>query len=88
MAKNRRKVVKVHTSDDEEEVADNGEVTDDSFRNANLSLMPEDTDNVKLAAVMPQMNVKAEMQPSNLKVVNRPLVALNRVQANLKDGDL
>ena len=81
-------MVKVHTSDDEEEVADNGEVTDDSFRNANLSLMPEDTDNVKLAAVMPQMNVKAEMQPSNLKVVNRPLVALNRVQANLKDGDL
>ena len=34
-------------------------VTDDSFRNANLSLMPEDSGTAKNAATMPEMKVKA-----------------------------
>ncbi len=67
---------------------DEGDVTDDSFRNPNLTMMPEDADNAKLAANMPEMKVKAEMQPTNMKIVNRPAGAYNRVQANLKDGDL
>jgi hypothetical protein len=46
MPRQRRKVMKVHTSDDDE---DSDGVTDDSFQNTNLSLMPEDTDNAKLA---------------------------------------
>ena len=28
------------------------------------------------------------MQANNMKVVNKPLVPVNRVQANLRDGDL
>ena len=62
-------------------------MTDDSFRNTNVSLMPEDVDNVKLAASLPNMNVKIAMNPNGLKVVNRPPM-MNKVQANLKDGDL
>ena len=35
------------------------------------------------------MNVKGgTMQANNMKVVNKPLVPVNRVQANLRDGDL
>ena len=51
--------------------------------------MPEDTENAKMAGTLPNMNVKeGAMIANNMKVVNRPLVPLNRVQANLKDGDL
>lgn len=76
MAKNRRRgVIKVDASS----VEDDGDVTDDSFRNANLSLMPEDTDSSKLAAALPETKVKAEMQPTNMKIVNRPLMPMNRV---------
>ena len=50
--------------------------------------MPNESEGVKTAANLPEMRVKQEMQPVNLKVVNRPLASLNRVQANLKDGDL
>ena len=67
---------------------DDGDVTDESFRNANMSLMPDEVDDSKMAAVMPNMKIKAEMQPATLKVLNRPLSSLNKVQANLKDGDL
>ena len=67
---------------------DEGDVTDDSFKNANLSLMPEDMAASKLAAALPETKVKAEIQPNNLKVVNRPLMPLNHVQSNLQDGDL
>ena len=65
-----------------------GDVTDDSFRCANLSLMPEDADNAALANVLPAMKIKAELQPSKLKLVNMPMMPLNRVQRNLQDGDL
>ena len=46
MPRKRRKVITVHTSDDDE---DSDVATDDSFQNTNLSLMPEDSDNTKLA---------------------------------------
>ena len=69
-------------------VEDDGDVTDDSFKNANLSLMPEDMAASKLAAALPETVVKAELQPKNLKIVNRPLMPLNHVQSNLQDGDL
>ena len=54
---------------------DEGDVSDESFRHANVSLMPEENDNNKMAAALPQMNVKTEMMqpPSYLKVVNRPI---------------
>ena len=81
MAENRR-------NQREEDFTDDGDVTDDSFRNANLSLMPEDADNARLANVLPAMKIKAELQPSKHKMVNMPMMPLNRVQRNLQDGDL
>ena len=47
-------------------------MTDDSFKNANVSLMPGE-DNTKMAATLPQMEVKGEMQPKHFKLVNRPV---------------
>ena len=87
MAKNRRKKV-INVDVEAASVEDDGEVTDDSFKNANLSLMPEDMAASKLAAALPETKVKAEIQPTNLKIVNRPLMPLNHVQSNLQDGDL
>ena len=46
------------------------DVTDDSFKNTNLSLMPEDVDNSKLAAALPETKAKIGMQAKNLKIVN------------------
>ena len=83
VVKNRRSKVVGGSSQ-----VDDGDVTDESFRNANLSLMPDEVDDSKMAAAMPNMKIKAEMQPATLKVLNRPLSSLNKVQANLKDGDL
>ena len=58
MAKNRRKkVINVDVASAE----DDGDVTDDSFKNANLSLMPEDMHASKLAAALPETKVKAEI---------------------------
>lgn len=80
---NKPRKVKIHTSDDEKSDDD---VTDDSFRNPNVSLMPEDVD-AKLAASLPNMNIKGAMKPNSMKVVNKPF-PMNKIQANLKDGDL
>ena len=75
MPKKRRKVIKIHTSDDEDD-----DVTDDSFKNTNLSLMPEDAENAKMAGTLPNMIVKeGAMTANNMKVVNRPLVPMNKV---------
>ena len=65
---------------------DDGDVTDDSFRNPNLSIIPEDA-STKMAAALPETRVKAGMQPNSLKIVNRRNPQ-NRVQANLQEGDL
>ena len=78
VAKNRRKKV-INVDVEAASADDDGDVTDDSFRNANLSLMPEDMAASKLAAALPETKVKAEMQPTNLKIVNRPLMPLNHV---------
>ena len=51
-------------------------------------MMPEDADNAKLAANMPAMKVKTEMKPTHMKIVNKQAGAFNKVQANLRDGDL
>lgn len=59
VAKNRRK--KVINVELDSAADDDGEVTDDSFRNANLSLMPEDMGASKLAAALPETVVKAEL---------------------------
>ena len=69
-----RKVAKIHTSDDE----DDDDVTDDSFKNPNVSLMPEDVENVKLAASLPNMTIKGAMQPKTMKIVNKPFT-MNRI---------
>ena len=75
MPKKRRKVIKIHTSDDEDD-----DVTDDSFKNTNLSLMPEDAENAKMAGTLPNMIVKeGAMTANNMKVVNRLLVPMNKV---------
>ena len=65
-----------------------GSVTDDSFKNTNLSLMPEDVDNTKLAAALPETKAKVGMQAKNLKIVNKPAGYQSRVQMNIQDGDL
>ena len=63
------------------------DVTEDSFRSPNLSFSPEET-NMKMAAKLPETRVKAGMQPTNqLKIVGRRM-PMNRVQSNLRDGDL
>ena len=73
----RRKVPKVHTDEDDDEDDD---VTDDSFKNTNVSLMPEDTEPTKLAASLPEMEIKRRMQPpSTLKIVNRSPLAINKM---------
>ena len=78
VAKNRRKKV-INVDIEAAPADDDDDVTDDSFKNANLSLMPQDTAASMLAAALPETKVKAEIQPTNLKVVNRPLLPLNHV---------
>jgi len=56
-------------------------VTDDSFRNPNLSIIPDDT-STKMAATLPETRIKSGMQEMTLKIVNRRN-PLNKVQANL-----
>lgn len=53
-------------------------MTDDSFKNPNVSLMPEDVESVKLAASLPNMNIKGAMQPKSMKVVNKPFL-MNKI---------
>lgn len=50
-------------------VADDGDVTDESFRNPNLS-MPADEIESSTMATLPNMKVKAVMQPKVMKIVN------------------
>ena len=77
--KNRRKAIISVTEETKGSTMSDSVVTDDSFRNANLSLMPEDSGTAKNAATMPEMKVKAVIQP-NLKLISRPI---GRVQSNL-----
>ena len=35
--------------------------------------MPEDTDNTKMAATLPAMEINRKMKPNNIKLVNRPV---------------
>ena len=60
VAKNRRKKV-INVDVEAASAEDDGDVTDDSFKNANLSLMPEDMGASKLAAALPETKVKAEI---------------------------
>ena len=44
-----------------------------------MTILPEDAGGSKMAANMPKMKVKAEMQPSNLKIVGKAGGGYNRV---------
>ena len=40
--------------------------------------MPGD-DSTKMAAALPQMEIKKELQPKNVRLVGRPIAQLNKV---------
>ena len=62
-------------------------MTEDSFRSPNLSFSPDESQ-AKMAAKLPETRVKNGMQPTNpMKIVGRRM-PMNRVQSNLRDGDL
>lgn len=69
--------------------SDDDEVDEDSFKNPNVSIMPDDHEESKTAQMLPQTRLKQGMNPPKVKVVNsRGLLPINKVAANLRDGDL